>query len=135
MADLSITAASVVKGGTAKTVEGTAGATIAAGQAVYRDAATGNYLLADSNGAAAARIPGGIALNGAAVNQPVEILTEGPVTIGATMTAGEAYYLSDTPGGIGPRADVASGENTVLIGLATSTTVLDVDIQASGVQL
>jgi hypothetical protein len=135
MADLTITATSVVKGANAKTIEGTAGATIAAGQAVYRDAATGNYLLADSNGAAAARIPGGIALNGAAVNQPVEILTEGDVTIGATLTAGTDYWLSDTPGGIAPRADVGAGENAVLIGVASSTSVLSVDIKAVGVQV
>lgn len=135
MVDLVVTATSVVKGATAKVLNGTAGATIAAGQAVYRDSATGNYLLADSNGAAAARIPGGIALNGAAINQPVQVLTDGEVTIGATMTAGVTYYLSDTPGGICPVADVGSGENAVYLGIAKSASVLAVYIQASGVQL
>ena len=51
------------------------------------------------------------------------------------MTAGVAYYLSDTPGGICPVADLATGEYPTIIGIATSTTVLDVKFHASGVAL
>lgn len=136
MADLTITAASVVKGSGASVDNGTAGATITAGQAVYKDSATAKYLLADSDSATAAvREPDGIALNGASSNQPLAVLTSGPVTIGATLTPGVAYYLSNTPGGICPVADVGAGEYSVVIGMATSASVLDVDIQASGVSL
>jgi len=137
MADLSVTAASVVAGsGGARAGYALAGETITAGQAVVKDASTGKYLKADSNHATAAlRIAEGIALNGAALNQPIAVHTSGPITIGATMTAGVAYYLSDTAGGICPVADVGSGEGVCLLGLATSTTVLDVDIQTPGVTL
>src|SRR5688500_3774536 len=136
MADLSVTAASVVAGTAAQTTNGNAGETLTAGQALYKAAATGLWLKADSNSATVeARTPSGIALNGAAINQPVRGLTSGPVPLGATLTAGVAYYLSDTPGGICPVADVGSGEYATLIGIATSTSVLDVDIQASGVAL
>ena len=136
MTDISITAANVVAGSGASVEHGIAGSTITAGQVVYRDGTTSEYLLADSNSAtAAARSPRGIALNGASDNQPLAILRSGPVTIGGTLTAGVAYYLSDTPGGICPVADVGSGEYSVLLGMATSTSVLDVDIQASGVSL
>lgn len=136
MADISITAANVVAGSGASVEYGTAGATITAGQLVYRDDTTRKYLLADSNSATvAARTPRGIALNGAANNQPLAILTNGPITIGGTLTAGVAYYLSDTAGGLCPVADVGSGEYVSLIGVATSTTVLNVDIQSSGVAL
>lgn len=134
--DLSLTAANVVAGSGSTVVAGTAGAAVTAGQVVYRDAATGTWKLADDNSAtAAARTPEGIALNGAASGQPLSVLRAGPVTIGATLTAGVAYYLSDTPGGICPVADLASGEYPTIIGIATSTTVLDVKIHASGVAL
>lgn len=136
MADITITAANVVAGGSAVKVDGTAGATITAGQVVYRDASTGRYLLADCDSATAAvRSPVGIALNGAANGQPVEVLTKGSVTIGATLTAGVAYYLSGTPGGICPVADLSTGDYPTIIGIARSTSVLDVLIHESGVAL
>lgn len=135
MADLTITAASVLADAAANTRQGVAGAALTAGQVVYLDSATGSYKLADSNGAAALRSPVGIALNGAAPGQPVLIALSGPVTIGATMTAGVAYYLSDTPGGICPVADVGSGEYSTILGIATSTTVLNLKIQESGAAL
>lgn len=136
MAALTITAASVIAGSGARTVDGTAGATITAGQAVYLDTATNTYKLADCDSATeAARSPTGIALNGAATGQPVEVLTRGPITIGATMTAGVVYYLSPTAGGISPVGDLGAGDYPTIIGIATSTTVLDVLIHESGVAL
>lgn len=134
MADITITAANVVSAG-AIVENGNAGVSITAGQVVYRDATTKKYVLADNNGTAAARIPRGIALNSAAANQPVSVAVSGPVTIGATLTAGTSYWLSDTAGGICPFADVGSGENAVLLGVATSTTVLRIAILNSGVTI
>ena len=136
MADLTITAANVVSGAGALVAHGTAGANITAGQAVYLDEAAGNYKLADNNSATAAvREPDGIALHASATGQPLAVHTRGPITIGATLTAGVAYYLSDTPGGISPVADLASGEYPTILGIATSTTVLNVKIQSAGVAL
>jgi hypothetical protein len=133
MADLSITAANVVAGSGAKKVTGTAGATIVAGEAVYYDTATSTYKLADTDSATAAvRSPAGIALNGAAANQPVTVLTSGPITIGATVAVGDVYYLSGTPGKLAPFADVAAGDYPCIIGICTSTTVLNVKIQEAG---
>lgn len=137
MADISITAANVVKGSNAVVEAGTAGATITAGQVVYKDASDGKYKLADADSAtAAAKAPRGIALNGASNNQPLSILRSGDITIGATLTPGTAYYLSPTTaGGICPLADVASGDDVVLLGLAESASVLAVGIQITGVTL
>lgn len=136
MADLTITAANVIAGSGSRTIEGTAGATITAGQMVYYDSATANYKLADCDSAtAAARSPAGIALHAAATGQPLDILTRGPITIGATMTAGVAYYLSGNAGGICPVADLGAGDYPTIIGIATSTTVLDVLLHESGVAL
>lgn len=136
MADISITAANVVAGGNAKTVEGTAGATITAGQVLYLDSDAGTYKLADCDSAtAAARSPAGIALNGAASGQPVRVLKSGNVTIGGTLTAAVGYYLSPTAGGICPIADLSSGDYPTLLGFARSTSVLAVDIQEATVAL
>lgn len=136
MADYSVTAASVVPGADTAIKNVTAGATITAGKAVVRDPSTGKWVLADSNHATAAlRIPGGIALNGASDGQPMAVATSGPVTFGAIFTAGVAVYLSDTAGGLCPVADIGSGERAVLIGMPSSTSVLNVDIQDSGVAL
>jgi hypothetical protein len=135
MADISITAANVVAGSDAVREAGTAGATVTAGQLVYLDPSDMKYKLADSNGAAALRVPSGIALNGAANNQPLVIQKGGDITIGGTMTAGVAYYLSDAPGGICPVADLGSGEYPCIVGIAKSTSVLSVNIQPSGVAL
>lgn len=137
MADLTITPANVVIGAGAKVNRsGRAGTTVTAGQQVYLDPSTQKYLLADNNSAtAAARVPSGTALNGAALNQPLAVLEDGDVTIGATLVPGTAYYLSDTPGGICPFADLAAGEFPCVIGIAKSASVLRVKINASGVSL
>jgi hypothetical protein len=135
LADLTITAASVVAGSGATIARGTAGATITAGQAVYLDTATtGKWQLADTDSATAAvRAAHGIALNGAALNQPIAVITDGDLTIGATIEAGTAYYLSGTAGGICPVADVAAGDYPLILGMGKSTTVLDVNIVYPGV--
>lgn len=136
MVDITITPANVIKGADASVENGTAGATVLAGQAVYRDTVTNKYLLADSDSAtAAAKTARGIALHGASLNQPLQIQRSGAITIGGTLVAGSAYYLSNTPGGICPVADVGAGEAVCQLGLASSTTVLQLDIQAPGVTL
>lgn len=134
MADITITAANVVAADNAVKESALAGETIAAGKAVYKSPTTKKWMLADSNSAtAAAKTAGGIALNGASLNQPITVGKSGDITIGGTMTAGAAYLLSDTPGGICPDADVGAGENVCQIGIAKSTTVLSVRIVAPGV--
>ena len=136
MADLTITAASVISGDGSTTVTGTAGAAITAGQAVYKDTVTGKYLLADADSATVAqRRAVGIALNGAALNQPVTVLTSGTYTVGSAVTPGVAYYLSATAGGICPVADIGAGEFVCLIGFATNATTIAVAIQFPNVSL
>lgn len=137
MADISITAANVVAGSNVQKEAGIAGATITAGQVVYKDSADSKYKLADSDSAtAAAKNPRGVALHGASANQPLVIARSGDVTIGATLTAGTVYYLSDdNAGGIAPLADIGSGDDPIVIGMAKSTTVLTIDIQDPGVTL
>ena len=136
MADLTITPTNVVAGANASVEPGVAGEVITAGKAIYLSSTTKKWMLADSNSATAeARKATGVALNGAALNQPIAVQKAGDVTIGATLTPGTAYYLSDTPGGICPIADVGAGEYVCLLGLAKSATVLALDIQFPNVSL
>jgi len=136
MADLSVTAANCVPGSDAKIEYGIAGETIAAGKAVYLASATNKWMLADANSATAeARDAKAIALTGSSNNQPIAFARSGSLTLGATMTAGLVYYLSDTPGGICPVADVGAGEYVEVIGVATSTTVMSLILAYSGVSL
>jgi hypothetical protein len=135
MTDLTITPANVVLGSDASTEDGIAAVAVAAGQVVYKDA-TGKYNLADTDSATALmRKPRGIALNSGAANQPLKIVRGGPVTLGAVLTKGVAYYLSGTPGAICPVADVATGDYPAILGIAISSSVLLVDIQAPDVVL
>lgn len=134
MTDVSITAANVKPGANAIVAHGTAGATITAGQVVYLDTTSGKYKLAD-NDLAAAKTPTGIALNGASDGQPIAVQVSGDLTAGGTLTAGTAYYLSATAGGICPVADLTTGDNVAQLGLAKSATVLALRIQVPGVTL
>lgn len=137
MADLSITAASVVAGANAVLIHGmTAGETLTAGKTAYMEASTKLIKMADSNSATAeAKTPAYFILNGAATGQPVSLLKEGDLTIGATLTPGSPYFQSETPGGIQPAADLASGEYVTQVGIAKSTTVLAVKFITPGVTL
>jgi hypothetical protein len=136
MADLSITAANVVAGAGAVTENGSAGEAVTAGQPVYKDPTSNKYMKADSNSATvAARQARGIALNGAALDQPLVIHRAGDITLGAVLTPGTAYYLSDAPGGICPLADVGTGEYVCQLGIAKSASVLAVNIQFPNVSL
>jgi len=136
MADLVLTPSAIIAGFNSAQEHGTAGETITAGKAVYKSATTKKWMLADSNSVtAAARQAGGIALNGASDGQPITVHKSGDLTVDAVLTAGQAVYLSDTPGDLCPLADVGAGEYVCLIGLAKSTTVLAVDIQFPNVAL
>jgi hypothetical protein len=133
MADLTITAANVATAGRQET--GTFGATITAGQVVFKDSSTKKFELADADDTSLDEVYG-IALNGGADGQPgVVALPGSDITIGATLTAGTAYYLSATAGGICPFADLVTGDRVIFLGIAKSTSVLHFRPIDSGVIL
>lgn len=136
MADLVITPANVVPGSDAAIVfANRAGEAIAQGKQVYLNSTTRKWMLADSNDASAeVRAATGTALCSAALNQPIAVQKDGSVTIGATLVPGTDYYLSDTPGGICPVADVGVGEYVCRVGVALSASVLDLDYKYTAVQ-
>jgi hypothetical protein len=133
LADLTITAANVAKGTGASTASGIAGVTITAGQSVYLDSATSTIKLADADSSATTAATVGIALHGSLAGQPITYQVSGQITVGGTMTAGKLYVVSATAGGIAPSADLTTGWRTSLLGIAISTTILDMYIINSGI--
>jgi hypothetical protein len=127
MADISVTATSVKKvSGTTKDTQTkymTAGATITAGQTVYQDASDNNEAkLADANSSATTAAVVGVALNGAADGQPVEVAYGGYLDFNAVLTPALIYINSTTAGGIAPVTDNAAGNYTTIIGMGYTTT-------------
>ena len=136
MADLVITAANVIAAARARRRTGTAGATVTAGQVVHISPTTGRYILSDADAEGIGDVVEfGIALNGAADGQPLQVALGGDITLGAVMTAGTSYYLSTTAGGIAPRADLGAGDDVILLGVSKSTSVLALKPIISGVTL
>lgn len=134
MADIAITAANCVGDGSSPRETGTAGVAVTAGQAVYMDTSVNKYKLSDSN-LAGAKTVRGIALNNAALNQPLVVQKSGPITIGGTLVKGTTYCQSTTAGGICPQADITTGGDVVILGVATSTTSMNLNIQVPGITL
>ena len=128
MAQISITAASVLKSSTGQVSVGTAGATITAGQSVYIDTSDSNKIkLADANGTAPANTFAGIALNAASSGQPVSYCSNDTAgfTIGATVVAGDTIWLSQTPGGLTKTIGDLSGGIAIVVGVMLTTTTMN----------
>lgn len=126
MADISVTASAVVPGSNAVTQDYIAGAGgVTAGQPVYQQASSSTVLPADADSATAeVRTPVGIAVNTAAAGQPVKVQKSGNLTLNAALTAGRIYILSANAGMIAPHTDLTTNWYPVILGTATSATVL-----------
>lgn len=137
MAAVVITAANVVAVESGKVVaDGIAGATITAGQVLYIDTGDANKLkLADANGTALQKAVAGIALHGAAANQPIRYQTAGSVDIGGTVAAGVFYCIGQTAGSLVPHADLLLGDNVVLVCYGVSTSRVKLAITDTGVAI
>lgn len=136
MADLSVTPANVVTYSTdpaAVTLTGTAGETITAGQSLYMSA-TNLLMKADDTTAAKAACVG-VALNGGAINQPIQYVTGGGYNPGAAVSVGLAYGVSDTAGGIALISERGSADFQTILGIATTTSRINVRINQSGVAI
>jgi hypothetical protein len=132
--DLSITAANVKTVDNESTVQKIRfGESITQGQALYRSSADGKYYKADADhltaGNAAAVC---IALTPGSTDEYGFAVFEGLMNVGATLTVGEIYCLSDAPGGIRPEADNGSTDRITILGVATTSSVLWVKPFASG---
>lgn len=133
MANITITAANVAPATGYGFKDGTAGATITAGQTVYQDAADSNHFkLADADATAATATVVGIALNGASDGQPVRVQTTGNINPGGTVVVGKVYVQSGDAGGIAPIDDLATGDRTTVLGIGTTVSNIKLSINNSG---
>ncbi len=131
MADISITAGSVGIANDAKYIKVQFGESVSIGQAVYRGT-NGKYYKTDADTELTAAAAG-IAISSGGVDDYGLLVTSGKMRIGATVAVGTVYAVSTTLGGICPIADLGSGDYITTLGVATSTSTLQVDIQVSGV--
>ena len=127
MADLSVTAASVLPVTAApnpsKIAQGTGGGTVTQGTPVYLDATDNKWKAAQNDTAVHAGSGGlGIAMSSWADGQPASVLVGGDWTVGATLTVGETYIVSNNAGKIAPVADISTHFVSIL-GVAISATV------------
>lgn len=133
MADFTITPANViaaVAGGTA-----TAGAAITAGQVIYRKSSDQKVYLAVTTDANTST-PIGVALNNAAIGQPISYLANGALTVGSAFgTERTLLTVSDTPGGIRRFSENGAGDFLTVIGWITSATTMYIDITPTGVAM
>jgi hypothetical protein len=138
MADLSITAANVVKGSDANFETGTSGDTLTAGMSVYKDTADSNKWK-KASAASTAALAGsggiGIALHAASSGQPIVVQTGGTITIGATIAVGQVYVVSPTAaGGIAPFTDLNTNNYVTYLGYGSTTAILKMLSIATGLQ-
>ncbi len=137
MADLTLTAASVLAADspTTKIQMVKFGATITQGMPLYLDSATMTWKIADANASQAAASAKGIALSAGSDGQWGLVMTEGDITIGATVAVGTIYVVSATAGKICPAGDLATGHYPCILGVAISTTVIRLKILAADVAI
>lgn len=112
------------------------GATIAAGNTLYYSTSDAEHLLADCDASATAATCTGVAIT-PGVNGGSGLIAVGGsiILVGATLTVGTVYVLSDTAGGIKPIADATSGDYITILGTAASATQLDLAIIVTGNQV
>jgi hypothetical protein len=132
MADLSQTAANVVVDASPTYASSTAAETITAGQPVYT-VSDGTYGKCDATNTTK-KTATGIALHGALAGQPLRIQTGGDINLGATLAKGGLYCVSaNAAGAIAPYGDLGSTNWVCLLGIAISTSLLRLMLNATSV--
>ena len=130
--DITQTAANVLGNTGSPTAPKICGATIEAGNVLYEDGTNGMKLAKGDVVATAGVV--GIAQGGGADNQPVIVQTGGIINVGATLTLGETYMLSAANAGkIAPVGDIAGTNSPTILGVAISTSLLQLGINISGI--
>lgn len=125
MADYSVTAASVQQSSSAQVQAGTAGATITAGQAVFKDSTDSNKIkLADCTVDPSYECVG-IAINNASDGQPMDyVVRDLGFNPGFAGAIGDVVILSEA-GALAPVADLSAADFAVVVGVFTTTSTMN----------
>ena len=101
----------------------TAGAAISAGDCVYKDITTSEWIVSDCTAATTDSVEA-IAYDDAVDGGPLTIIKPGAdIDLGATLTVGEIYVLS-VSGAICPVADLASADYVTIVGYGKTADLL-----------
>lgn len=137
MADLSQTPANVAIGNqNCPTRLVQFGEAVTQGQPLYQSASDSKWYRADADTEAAAKA-GALALTPGStdgyglVALPSSTPGRSLVNLGATLTVGEIYVVSTNVGAIAPIGDLASGDYVTVLGVATTSALLDLQIVVS----
>lgn len=135
MANLTITAANVGVGSSVRVRTVQVGEAVSHAQPLYLNAADNKYYRADANASLAVAAASAISLSSASTDGYVVIVeTENAlVNLGSTLVVGETYVVSATAGAICPIGDLTTGAYPCILGVATTSTLLKLNIFASGV--
>ena len=133
MADLSQTAASVTVKATGSVSIVVGGEAITQGMPVYLNSSDGEHYKADRTTSATTAAAVGIALTPCDADGDYFVIAKTGTTVdlGATLTVGQTYVVSDS-GGISAIADLASNDYVTHLGVATAADKLPLDINATG---
>jgi hypothetical protein len=133
MADLSISAASVGRGGATTEIQQNCqfGEAMTQGQPAYLST-DNKWYKADAD-TSAASMAKGIVMTPASTSGYGDIALSGPVAIGATVTVGQVYVVSTTAGGIAPYSDLGTGDYVTILGVADTTSTIKLSINATGI--
>ena len=138
MADVSQTAANVKLKGTSFSDNTTrprqAGEAITQGMPYYISTSDSKAYKADANDTAAKAVAAGISLTPASTDGFFIGCEGGPIDIGGTLVVGTQYVVSTTLGGIAPITDLTTGHYVTTLGIATTSSTLNLNIDVSGVQ-
>lgn len=137
MANISVTAASVATISNTKEDKGQAGVAVTQGQAVYLSTTDNKWYLSDANVTAARTARTGIVMTPAGIDEyfTVQQTAGANIKFGATLVKGTTYVVSATAGAICPQADLTSGDAVIVLGVASSTSVLVLAINNTGIVL
>ena len=108
------------------------GGTVSAGQPVAKS--SGKYVAADANASSTLAAAEGIAMTpGVADGYGVVAFSGSVILVGTTMVVGTTYLVSRTAGGIMPDADRTTGDYVTVLGTASTSTQLDLNVKATGI--
>ncbi len=137
MADYTVTSANVkISGQNVRPSTVLVGEAVSEGQYLYLDTATSKYMLADATSSATALVAG-VALTSAVADGYLLMQTSRTYFAGTTLVKGDPVYLSKTASGgnIAPHADLVATNFVTLIGHASSTTEIELDINPTGIEV
>ncbi len=113
----------------------TYGETIDAGEAVYYDTTDEEYKLADANNTEETARAVGIAITPGVDGGEGYIATGGSIIlVGATVAVGQAYVVSQTPGGLDTEGTLTTNDYVTFLAIGETTTQIALNIQATGIQ-